>query len=86
MLFPGDTIRVYYHRMIGAGDTVRVNYLGSPGIMTSDTYDCEVPEDLHNFIIEEALAFYFFSQKRIQEAQAIRQGVRFDLGVTEPKK
>ena len=87
-IFEGDTIKIFYQRMIKPGDTIRVDYLGIAASMDSNAATCEVPENLQNFIVEEAFALYYFAQKRFQEGNLIRAGIRRDMGITtnEPNR
>lgn len=63
------------------GDTARIFYLGTAAEMLYDTSTCEVPTILHDYIIQEAVSYYIFSQKRYQEAFLIQQNLRRDMGI-----
>lgn len=98
--YDGDTIRVFYngdapdmdvYRSLFFDDTSGVTYTsidtsGCDGACDSVWYpdSCYVPDDLHVFIIEEAISYQEQAKRAFQQAQLIRQEVRLDLGIVKP--
>ena len=68
-------------RNLSVGDKVRVFYFGTAPALTASADSCYVPQDLHVYIIEEAISFYYGSSKREDIKQAIWQATRTDMGL-----
>lgn len=81
-----DTVRVFYQKTLQANDTIRVEYVGIPTDMALSSTDCAVPDDLEEFLVEEAIGYYFTYKNDEVKAQAWWQKVRLDMGVLEPPK
>ena len=81
-----DTVRVFYQRTLQASDTVRVEYVGIPFDMVRGDSTCHVPDDLEEFLVEEAMGYYYTYKQNEAAAQAWWQKVRIDMGVLEPPK
>ena len=81
-----DTVRVFYQKTLQIGDTVRVEYVGIPTDMANGGIECEVPDDLEEFVVEEAIGYYFTYKNDHTTAQIWWQKVRIDMGVLEPPK
>ena len=79
-----DTVRVFYQKTLQIGDTVRVEYVGIPTDMANGGIECEVPDDLEEFVVEEAIGYYFTYKQNEAASQAWWQKVRIDMGVLEP--
>lgn len=79
-LVDGDTVRVFYTAGVTAGDSVKIVYYAAPEHMTSST-ECDLPDDLEVFVVEEAIGMYEQARKNAAAQQATYQGVRMDLGL-----
>lgn len=79
-----DSVSVFYQRTLQSGDTVRILYSGIPTVMTNSTIECQLPNDLEEFVIEEAIGYYFTYKMNEAIAQAWWQKVRIDMGVLRP--
>ncbi len=82
-LWDNDTIRVFYRRTLQDNDTLRVDYVGTASEMLTPAAICQVPDELHNFIIDEAISYYMWAQKRFQEAALLQQRIRVDMGIVQ---
>lgn len=80
----GDTVRVFYQKTLQTGDTVRVEYVGIPTDMANGSIECEVPDDLEEFVVEEAMSYYFTYKNDHATARIWWQQVRMDMGVLKP--
>lgn len=69
--------------MLTSGDVIRVFYFGAASELTSTSSPVNVRRDLHPYIVEEALSFYFGAIKQAQVHQEIWTETRTDLGVIE---
>lgn len=86
-LLPNDTIRVVYRGGLRANDTIRVEYLAAATSMGVDTSAiCAVPTELHTFIVEEAVGYYYGYLRMFQQQALIWQWVRVDMGILKPEE
>lgn len=76
-----DTARFYSKQIAMVGARMRLFYRGVAASLDSVTAVVEVQENLHVFIIEEALSYYLQSLKMFGDARAIQAQVRADMGV-----
>ena len=84
-LLDGDTVRVFYRKTLETGDTIKVEYRT---IVPTQIMNVEspIPDDLENFIIEEAMGYYFLWRKEPATAARIWEQVRIDMGVVRPRE
>ncbi len=61
--------------------TVRIHYLARAPNMDARTDSCYVPDDLHVFIIEEAVSYYEQAKKNHAVFQLLNAIVRQDMGI-----
>jgi len=81
----GDSVRVFYQKTVEVSDRIRIEYLSIPVDMALSTTNCEVPDDLEEYLVEEALGYYFDYKGDHSTAQGFWQRVRIDLGVLKPQ-
>lgn len=79
-----DSISIFYQRTLESGDTVRILYSGIPTEMALSTTECQLPDDLEEFVVEEAIGYYFTYKMNEPIAQAWWQKVRIDMGILRP--
>jgi hypothetical protein len=84
-LSDGDTIRIFYRRTaFYLIDKLRVCFSMVPTVMTGNSTECDVADDLEHFIIEEAIGYYFQALRMYGEASRVWQQVRMDMGLIQP--
>ena len=85
-LAPGDTLAVFYRRSLRAGDTIRVLFHSIPTEMSTPSTECQLPDDLEEFVVEEAIGYYFRYKNDEIKAQSVWEQVRLDMGVLKERK
>ena len=64
-------------------DTLYVEYLSLPNVLSTDTSTVDVPADLIHLVIKEATGYYYEALHFRAHAQAIWQEVRMDMGLLQ---
>lgn len=75
-----DSIAVFYERTLQSGDTVRVLFHSIAQDMPTGLTECQLPDDLEEFLVEEAMGYYFQYMGDNVRARSIWEQVRADLG------
>lgn len=78
-----DTAMMYAKRGSGNTHTYRLFYFGTAADLDTLTDTCEVKEDEHVFIVEEAVSYYLMALHAYQVAAGVRSGVRQDMGIVK---